>query len=150
MGCGSILIAAKSSQSRGVTKASTNFVVSNSRWLIKFLTGLNQEYDSIRRDILKNESGISLEEAYGWVKREAARRSINTSSQSTDTDGGGANSTSGGGIGSGLAAQSHHPNSRGPPRPTAATHRSGSRPDKSRLVCSHCGKLRHTRENVYF
>ena len=45
---------------------------SNNKRLIKFLTGLNQEYDSIRRDILKDESNTSLEEAYGWVKREAA------------------------------------------------------------------------------
>ena len=42
--------------------------------LIKFLTGLNQEYDHTRREILKEQPYPSVEEAYGWVKKEAARQ----------------------------------------------------------------------------
>ncbi|XP_042027316.1 uncharacterized protein LOC121774522 [Salvia splendens] len=34
--------------------------------LIKFLTGLNQEYDHIRQEILKEQPYPSVEEAYGW------------------------------------------------------------------------------------
>ncbi|XP_047974505.1 uncharacterized protein LOC125216781 [Salvia hispanica] len=112
---------------------------SNGKRLIKFLTGLNQEYDSIRRDILKDELSPSVEAAYGWMKKEATRRSINSSSPPTrDAHGRGADSSSGGGIRYGLAVQSQRPNHRGPPRPTAAAHRPGDRPDKSQLVCSHC------------
>ncbi|XP_042018995.1 uncharacterized protein LOC121766824 [Salvia splendens] len=58
---------------KGVNQFRTH---SNEKCLIKFLTGLNQEYDSIRRDILKEEPTPSVEAAYGWVKTEVARRRI--------------------------------------------------------------------------
>ena len=45
---------------------------SNEKRLIKFQTGLNQEYGSIWRDFLKEEPTPSVEGAYGWVKTEAA------------------------------------------------------------------------------
>ncbi|XP_042009052.1 uncharacterized protein LOC121757595 [Salvia splendens] len=70
---------------------------SSSKRLIKFLTGLNQEYDSIRREILKEEPHPSVEAAYGYVKREVTRRSINTSPSLTGgVDGRSADSSSGG------------------------------------------------------
>ncbi|XP_042059365.1 uncharacterized protein LOC121803840 [Salvia splendens] len=73
---------------------------SNSKRLIKFLTGLNQEYDSIRREILKEQPAPSVEAAYGWVKTEVARRRIMppTSPPPTDEANGGTESSFGGGI----------------------------------------------------
>lgn len=48
----------------------------NQRRLFKFLAGLNSNYESIRRDILKEDPLPSVETAYGIVKREATRRHI--------------------------------------------------------------------------
>ncbi|XP_047955385.1 uncharacterized protein LOC125201352 [Salvia hispanica] len=73
---------------------------SSSKRLIKFLTGLNQEYDSIKREILKEEPHPSVEAAYGYVKKEATRRSISSSPSLTGgADGRSADSSSGGELG---------------------------------------------------
>ena len=135
---------------------------SNEKRLIKFLTGLNQEYDSIRRDILKEEPTPSVEAAYGWVKTEAARRRIMPPASSPPTGeayGGSTDSSFGGEIGHGLAAQNQRPSNRngppprfdGPPqqRPAATSRPPGNRPDTSKLWCSHCGKQKHTWETCF-
>lgn len=123
----------------------------NEKRLFKFLVGLNQEYDSIRRDILKEEPYPSVDVAYGRVKKEAARLSIMPPTSSTPTvenDGGSADSSLG--IGQRLAAQSsRQPHRSGPsPRPTT-TNRPGNRPDTSKLWCSHCGKRKHTWDTYF-
>ncbi|XP_042055752.1 uncharacterized protein LOC121800243 [Salvia splendens] len=126
----------------------------NEKRLFKFLAGLNPEYDSIKRDILKEEPYPSVESAYGWVKTEAARRQImapTSSSPNPETVSVNTGDTSSGdSIGSGLAAQSQRPayRSGGPPRPTA-TGRPGNRPDKSGLWCTHCQKPKHTYETCF-
>ena len=124
----------------------------NEKRLFKFLAGLNQEYDSIRRDILKEEPYPSVEAAYGRVKKEAARLKIMppaSSSPTVETDGGRADSSLGE-IDHGLAAQTNRqPHRNGPsPRPTA-TSRPGNRPDTSKLWCSHCGKQKHTWDTCF-
>ncbi|XP_042051354.1 uncharacterized protein LOC121796605 [Salvia splendens] len=140
-------------------------VHSNEKRLIKFLTGLNQEYDSVRREILKEDPYPSVAAAYGWVKTEAARRRIMppTSSTPTGEADGSADSSFGGEIGHGFAAigqnsigQSQRPPNRGtppnrgaPPRPPATNRSGGQRPDTSKLWCSHCGKQKHTWENCF-
>ncbi|KAL1564923.1 hypothetical protein AAHA92_07203 [Salvia divinorum] len=126
---------------------------SNTKRLFKFLAGLNPEYDPIKRDILKEEPYPSVEVAYGWVKREAARRHIMppaSSPPSDETSGKGAGDTSSGEIGSGFTAKSQRPPYRnGPPTHTAATGRPGNRPDKSDLWCSHCKKSNHTYDTCF-
>ncbi|XP_047961367.1 uncharacterized protein LOC125206112 [Salvia hispanica] len=113
---------------------------SNEKRLIKFLTGLNQEYDSIRRDILKEEPTPSVEAPYGWVKTEAARRRIMppaSPSPTGEANGNNADSSFGGEIGLGLAAigqssatQNQRPPYRdAPPRPSAASLTGNQRPD---------------------
>ncbi|XP_042056090.1 uncharacterized protein LOC121800627 [Salvia splendens] len=131
-------------------------VHSNEKRLVKFLTGLNQEYDSIRREILKEDPYPSVEAAYGWVKTDAARRRImppTSAAPTVDADGNKADSSSGG-IGHGLAAQSNRPPHRnGPPQRPAATTATGRpgnhRPDTSKLWCSHCGRQKHTWETCF-
>ncbi|XP_042039539.1 uncharacterized protein LOC121785221 [Salvia splendens] len=142
---------------KGISQFRTH---SNEKRLIKFLTGLNQKYDSIRRDILKEEPTPSVEAAYGWVKTEAARRRIMPPASPTPTEeanGSNADSSFGGEIGHGFAAigqnsvtQNQRPPNRGAPPRSSATSRSGNqRPDTSKLWCSHCGKQKHTWETCF-
>ncbi|XP_042019100.1 uncharacterized protein LOC121766938 [Salvia splendens] len=127
---------------------------SNTTRLFKFLTGLNPEYDTIRRDILKDEEPYpSVEEAYGRVQREAARlRIMPPASPKTGKDlSVGSTDTSSGEIGYGFRAQRERSSSKGPPRPppTEVSHQTGGRVDKSKLWCSHCGKNKHTRDTCF-
>ncbi|XP_042032428.1 uncharacterized protein LOC121779163 [Salvia splendens] len=96
-------------------------VHSNEKRLFKFLTGLNPEYDSIKREILKEDPYPSVEAAYGWVKTEAARRNTMppASSPPTEVVGNYAGDTSSGEIRIGFAAQNQRPSPRQgpPPRP---------------------------------
>ncbi|XP_047952934.1 uncharacterized protein LOC125198663 [Salvia hispanica] len=128
---------------------------SSEKRLIKFLTGLNGEFDGIRRDILKLEPYPSVEEAYVYVKREAARRKIMppaSSSLTGDPSSARSADASSGEIGYGFGAQKDRPNNRNGPRPPpagGASHQTRTKPDKSKLWCSHCGKNKHTRENCF-
>ena len=123
--------------------------------LFKFLTGLNLEYNAIRRDILKLEPYPSVEEAYALVKKEATRckiMSLASSSPIGDATGVGSTDTSSGEIGYGFGAQRDRPNRNGPQRPPpagAAAHQAGGKPDKRKLWCSHCGKNKHTKESCF-
>ncbi|XP_047961794.1 uncharacterized protein LOC125206593 [Salvia hispanica] len=117
---------------KGVTQYRT---FSNTKRLLKFLSGLNGEYESIKRDILKEVPIPSVETAYSMVKKEAARRKIMPPSPSNPTvDGHGSADSSSGGIGHGFAVQGQRqPQRSGTPR-TTATHRPGNKPaDKSKL-----------------
>ncbi|KAL1559308.1 hypothetical protein AAHA92_09664 [Salvia divinorum] len=81
-------------------------VYSNTKKLLRFLAGLNGEYEGIWRDILKEVPPPSVETTYGWVKRKAARRKIvppNPSNPTTDSHG--SSDSSSGGIGHGFVAQ---------------------------------------------
>ncbi|KAL1562087.1 hypothetical protein AAHA92_04705 [Salvia divinorum] len=124
--------------------------------LFKFLTGLNEKYDAIRRDILKESPFPSAEAANGWVKREATRLKImpaNPDHPAGATSG----ESSSGGVGAGFAARSQHPtpnpssqrSGQPPQRSTAPHRRGGSKPDKSKLWCSHCGMNKHTWETCF-
>ncbi|XP_047969395.1 uncharacterized protein LOC125213076 [Salvia hispanica] len=126
--------------------------------LIKFLTGLSQEYDHIRREILKQQPYPSVEEAYGWVKKEAARLKIMPPASAPptgDSTGVGSADASSGEIGYGFEAQRDRPNNRGSqqrPPPAGTTYQTAEgKPDKSKLWCSHshCGKNKHTRETCF-
>ncbi|XP_042031781.1 uncharacterized protein LOC121778484 [Salvia splendens] len=126
---------------------------SNTKRVLRFLAGLNEEYEGVRRDILKEVTPPPIEAAYSLVKKEAARRRIGppmSLNNTTDNSHGGTDLASGG-IGHGLAAQGQRqPHRAGNSRPTATTHRPGSKPvDKSKLWCSHCGMQKHTRENCF-
>ncbi|XP_042027184.1 uncharacterized protein LOC121774359 [Salvia splendens] len=88
----------------------------NDKRLIKFLTGLNQEYDHIRREILKEQPYPSVEEAYGWVKKEAARQRIMPPASAPpigDSSGIGSVDASSGEVGYGFGAQRDRPSNRG-------------------------------------
>ncbi|XP_072056226.1 uncharacterized protein [Arachis hypogaea] len=67
--------------------------------LYQFLTGVDDKFDTVRRDLLKQEPAPSVESAYATIRREAARLQI----LKPTTDGVG--EASQGEIGTGLAAK---------------------------------------------
>lgn len=122
----------------------------NTRRLFRFLAGLNEEYDGIRRDILKESPLPSVEAAYGWVRREAARRKImppTSSSPSTVLAG----EASLGDVGHGYRVLMNKSKGTTPhqPPPTRVTHKPVGKEDKSHLWCTHCGKNKHTYETCF-
>ncbi|XP_042038328.1 uncharacterized protein LOC121784232 [Salvia splendens] len=127
---------------------------SNTMRLFKFLTGLNPEYDTIQRDILKEEPYPSVEEAYGRVQREATRLKIMppASPKTSEDSGVGSADASSRKFGYGFGAQRDRPSNRnGPPRspPTGSSHQTEGKIDKIKLWCSHCDKNKHTRETCF-
>ncbi|KAL1540475.1 hypothetical protein AAHA92_24827 [Salvia divinorum] len=125
---------------------------SSKQKLFKFLTGLNEKYDGIRRDILKESIHPSVDAAYGWVKLEATRLKIMPPTSTSPPIAVGNDSSSG--VGFGFGAREYRPsqppnkNQQTPSR-FAAANRRGNKPDKSKLWCTHCGMQKHTRDTCF-
>ncbi|KAL1561684.1 hypothetical protein AAHA92_04358 [Salvia divinorum] len=127
------------------------------RRLYKFLAGLNERYDGIKRDILKETPAPSVDVAYGWVKREATRLKIMPLANPDHPTGATSVDSSSGGVGFGFGVRNTRfppppatprPGQQ-PPRPAAANNRRGGKIDKTKLWCSNCGMNKHTRENCF-
>ncbi|CAA0832263.1 Unknown protein [Striga hermonthica] len=122
-------------------------IISQKR-LYQFLAGLNPQLDGIRRDILKEKPNPSPEVAFATVKREAARLHI----MQPISNSGGLDPS----IGVGLGVK--HPNPMSDPARMQSNGNSANRfgqssscnkIDKTKLVCSHCGMKKHTRETCF-
>ena len=112
--------------------------------LFNFLSGLNSQFDAIRREILRLERLPTVGEGYAAVRKEAARLRI--------LNGIGEGDLSSGGIGAGFVSRKptdrqQARNHRGRPDPELRTARSGA--EKVKLRCSHCNMTGHTRETCY-
>lgn len=113
--------------------------------LFQFLNALDQQFDPIKREILRWDPLPTAEGAYAAVRKETAHRSILES-----------NSMSSQGIATSLLAgeteeygavnvtrgqrrSDPSPKSNGPP----------NRVDKSKLKCTHCGMNKHTKDQCF-
>ncbi|XP_057784888.1 uncharacterized protein LOC131002403 [Salvia miltiorrhiza] len=109
--------------------------------LYQFLSALDDKYANIKREIMDKDPLPTVRRAYGLVRRQAINEDILKSSESPTV-----------GIGSGLAAVNH---SRPPPlsnRPQQGNQTWNNRKgeiDKSKLVCTHCGGKKHTKEGCF-
>ena len=113
--------------------------------LFQLLVALNGKYENIKKEILRVEPLPSVENAYAMLRREDTRSAVLQAGDSSTQ-----------GIGAGLAVT--HP-WQNPAAHRNSSQRSGGgnggnwskRPDedKSKLVCSHCGKKKHTRETCF-
>ena len=106
----------------------------------QFLIALDDTHDAVKKEILRTQPLPSAQAAYAILRSEDARASVLNPGDS------GAQ-----GIGAGLAVTQPWQNSAGyrnNPQPNSGGNgRSwNKRPeeDKSKLICSHCGKKKHT------
>ncbi|XP_071687259.1 uncharacterized protein [Rutidosis leptorrhynchoides] len=131
-------------------KCSTDIVMYNQiraeQKLFQFLNARNKQYDQTKRELLRWDPLPSTEEAYAAVRKEMAHQQILSGIDITPNQGR---------IGSGLATTEgvgpntrDHRSSRGPP-PRTTYGSASSHIDKSKLVCTKCGKQRHTREQCF-
>jgi len=114
--------------------------------LYQFLTGIDEKFEVIRRDLLMQEKTPLVESAYVVIRREAARHQIlkpiasseeNTSLREVKID---------------LTARNRPPEQvRGWIRPKTVGRRPSQRDkeDKSHLHCTHCGMKKHTKETCF-
>ncbi|XLR02966.1 hypothetical protein S83_069164 [Arachis hypogaea] len=112
--------------------------------LYQFLTGIDEKFEAIRRDLLMQEKTPSVESAYAAVRREAARLHILKPTTSSRGD------TLLGKVGIGLIAR-NRPQGQGWNRSETAGRRSSQRDkeDKSHLHCTHCGMKKHTKKTCF-
>ncbi|XLR07165.1 hypothetical protein S83_035103, partial [Arachis hypogaea] len=116
--------------------------------LYQFLTGIDNKFDTVRRDLLKQEPAPSVESAYATIRREAARLQI--LKHTTD----GVREASQGEIRTGLAAknrtdQGGQGHGRSDTVGRWSSSRGKEREDKSHLYCTHCGMNKHTKETCF-
>lgn len=122
--------------------------------LYQFLAGLDDKYDNLGREMLKDEP--TAETAFGIIKQEEARAGIwRPTAKPTNTD-----------IGAGFGARQGAPSPqfggqnratqpppphRGPLPPPQSRNNSSNRRgiDKSKLYCTHCGMTKHTKETCF-
>ena len=97
--------------------------------LYQFLTGINDNLDKERRDLLNNDPLPTVEAAYTIIRREISRRKIMNSVSSLGT--------SPSEIGSGLVMRNKKP------------HRNRDEDDRIKLRCTHCGGSRHAKEGCF-
>ncbi|KAM0033902.1 hypothetical protein Hdeb2414_s0016g00491201 [Helianthus debilis subsp. tardiflorus] len=114
--------------------------------LFQFLNSIDRQYASIKREILRWDPLPSAEGAYAAVKKETAHQSIlgtisgNISQQ---------------GVAAGLVSTGVQDSeglgflSRGRFSLTKPNNGSSNRVDKSKLKCTHCGMLKHTKEQCF-
>ena len=129
----------------------------NIQRLHQFLGGLNDKYDSLRREILKLGDDTTAEEAFGIVKQEEGRTAVWKPSVNPTTDSGEA------GIGAGFGARFRQPpppaqnrtpapphtRDQQPPQPHGYTQNRPAKIEKSKLYCTHCGMNKHTMETCF-
>ncbi|XP_057529817.1 uncharacterized protein LOC130808356 [Amaranthus tricolor] len=97
--------------------------------LYQFLTGINDNLDKERREILNSEPLPMVETAYASIRREITRRKIMNSVSSPGTRPSE--------IGLGLATRNK------------TFQRSREEDDRRKLRCTHCGGSRHTKEGCF-
>lgn len=114
-----------------------NRIIQNQR-LYQFLTALSDKYEPVKKEILKREPLPSVDMAYAMVRRETARDQI---LRPIVVDG-----DTSSGIGLGLAARDKHRFGQ-PPQKGNWPRRTEE--EKSKLVCSHCGMKKHTKESCF-
>ncbi|KAL1553559.1 hypothetical protein AAHA92_14218 [Salvia divinorum] len=118
--------------------------------LYQFLSGLDDKYDTLRRELLKQIPEPLAEDAFGIVKQEETRTGIwKPPNPTSDSE-----------IGAGFGGRSSGP----PPSPRRSYNRPPSPPkdrnqptpdsnrsriDKSKLICTHCGKQKHTKDTCF-
>ncbi|XP_071717920.1 uncharacterized protein [Rutidosis leptorrhynchoides] len=126
-------------------KCSTDIAIYNKirteQKLFQFLNALDRNYDTTKRELLRIDLLSTPEEAYATVRKEVAHQHIlgQTKIYSNHQ-----------GIASGLvsASKTDRLGQTANPYP----HRSkpsSSKIDKSKLVCTKCGKTKHTREQCF-
>ncbi|XP_047961874.1 uncharacterized protein LOC125206674 [Salvia hispanica] len=106
--------------------------------LFQFLMALNDNYEATRKEILKMDPLSSVKNAYATVRREATNEGV---LKPVKTQGNPADE----GIGAGLAI-------RGGGRSGLTPQREDDRryeDDKNKLVCTHCGGRKHTKEQCF-
>ena len=114
--------------------------------LYQFLTGIDEKFEVIRRDLLMQEKTPSVESAYAVVRREAARLQILKPTTSSEKN------TSLEEVAIGLTARNRPPEQgQGWSRPETFGRRPSQRDkeDKSHLYCTHCGMKKHTKETCF-
>ncbi|XP_057526492.1 uncharacterized protein LOC130805723 [Amaranthus tricolor] len=97
--------------------------------LYQFLTGINEDLDKERRDLLHMDPLPTVEVAYATIRREISRRKIMTGVSSPGIDPSE--------FGSGLAVKNKN------------FPRNRETDDWQKLRCSHCGGSRHTKEGCF-
>jgi hypothetical protein len=110
-----------------------------------FLDGLDDKLDNIRNDILQMRPFPTIEQAYAHVRREAVRQTVMSNNGPSDNPG------------AILASKGFKPghSTPGPNRSLSlANGKAGtaSKPHASSsdgTKCSHCGNLKHTRDNCF-
>lgn len=133
-------------------KCDLDIVVYNKEWqetrLFQFLAGLR--YDTVRRDILKEETLPSVKKAYAQVRREAANIGILNQSTIGETHNGSGLSvktrTTTSEIGEAHAAKG---GKRYRSKDTQQGDRAKQSEERNKLRCSHCGMRRHTKETCF-
>ncbi|KAM0007139.1 hypothetical protein Hdeb2414_s0150g00815021 [Helianthus debilis subsp. tardiflorus] len=113
--------------------------------LFQFLNALDRRFDPIKREILRWDPLPSAEGAYAAVRKEMAHQGILGATTENPLPGVAAGlvadgSQDSGGIGLVTKGQHRRSDSSGKPP---------SRVDKSKLKCSHCGMLKHTKDQCF-
>ncbi|XP_042030084.1 uncharacterized protein LOC121777015 [Salvia splendens] len=101
----------------------------------QFLWALDDQYDTIKREILNKDPLPSVRTAYGMIRREAVNANIRSSkTEAKESE-----------IGIGLSAIDRNLNNQQPSK--FQTNRKDD--DKSKLVCTHCGGKKHTKDTCF-
>ncbi|KAJ0927704.1 putative RNA-directed DNA polymerase [Helianthus annuus] len=129
------------------TDISTYNRIRSEQKLFQFLNAIDRQYDPIKREILRWDPLPSAEGAYAAVRKETAHQSIlgvvssgNLSQQ---------------GVAAGLATTGTNDSeglgflSKGRFSQTKPNSGSLNRIDKSKLKCTHCGMMKHTKDQCF-
>jgi len=114
--------------------------------LYQFLTGIDEKFAVIRRDLLMQEKTPSVESAYAVVRREVARLQILKPTTSSEEN------TLLGEVGIGLTTRNRPPEQgQGLSCPETVRWRLSQRDKegKSHLHCTHCRMKKHTKETCF-
>ncbi|XP_074355379.1 uncharacterized protein LOC141695043 [Apium graveolens] len=107
--------------------------------LFQFLNALDQKFDPIKREILRWDPLPTAEAAYAAVRKETAHQNIlRTGSSPSQGIAAGLITTEA--EGAGYATQR---------RPIVKSSGIPTRVDKSKLKCTHCGMVKHTKEQCF-
>ncbi|KAL3646989.1 hypothetical protein CASFOL_009161 [Castilleja foliolosa] len=102
--------------------------------LFQFLHGLDDRFDLVKRDILKENPLPTVQSAYSSARLEESRLQI--LGRSNDIEG----------IGAGLNTRNQQPQ-----KPEqSSTDRSKSKANRNQLKCTNCKKMGHEKQNCFF
>jgi hypothetical protein len=102
-----------------------------------FLDGLDDKLDNIRSDVLQLHPFPTVEEAYAHVRREALRQVVMNAGDHEPPPG------------AVLASRGLKLGFSGPVPQHTGKFASKTRSSSDSLKCSHCGNMKHTRENCF-